>query len=256
MACGKPGWEKAIQGSRKIYFAGAVGHARASWSVLCAYTEIFSSYPKNTLDNNKTTGHLLRMPRPANPDTRSKLLEKGGDLVSRVGFNATGVQEITAAAGVPKGSFYNYFESKEAFAVEVLGAYWGSIAELYGPLLREKNTPPLQRIANHFKGLADFHKRNRYAVGCLIGNMALEVTPASADVRAKLVSIYREWSDALADCLREAQARKELPPTKDTRQLANALIDTFEGTVMRAKVERSGKPFDSFERSVLPCLLA
>jgi len=196
------------------------------------------------------------MPRPANPDTRSKLLEKGADLLSRIGFNATGVQEITAAAGVPKGSFYNYFESKEAFAVEVLGEYWGSVAEMYGPLLRAKDTPPLQRIANYFRGLADFHKRHRYASGCLIGNMALEVTPSSAEVRAKLVTVYREWSEALADCLREAQARKELAPAKDAKQLAVALIDTFEGTVMRAKVERSGKPFDSFEGWVLPCLLA
>jgi len=195
------------------------------------------------------------MPRPANPETRSKLLEKGGDLVSSHGFNATGVQEITDAAGVPKGSFYNYFESKEAFAVEVLAGYWSSVAELYGPLLREKETPPIHRIVNYFRGLADFHKRRRYAVGCLIGNMALEVTPSSTEVRAKLISIYREWSEALADCLREAQARKELAAAKDPKQLAAVLIDTFEGTVMRAKVERSGKPFDNFEKSVLPYLL-
>jgi TetR/AcrR family transcriptional repressor of nem operon len=208
------------------------------------------------LDSYKTTGHLTLMPRPANPDTRSKLLEKGGDLLSRSGFNATGVQEITSAAGVPKGSFYNYFESKEAFAVEVLGEYWGSVAESYGPLLRDKTTPPLYRIANYFRGLAEFHRRHRYASGCLIGNMALEVTPSSADVRAKLMTVYREWSEQLADCLQEAQTRKELASTKDPKQLAVALIDTFEGTVMRAKVERSGKPFESFERYVLPCLLA
>jgi TetR/AcrR family transcriptional regulator, transcriptional repressor for nem operon len=85
--------------------------------------------------------------------------------------------------------------------------------------------------------------------------MALEVTPASADVRAKLVSVYREWSEQLADCLQEAQKRDELPSSKVTKQLAFALIDTFEGTVMRAKVERSGKPFETFERYVLPCLL-
>jgi TetR/AcrR family transcriptional repressor of nem operon len=207
------------------------------------------------LDNNKLTGQLFVMPRPANPQTRSVLLEKGADLLSRTGYNATGVQEITAAAGVPKGSFYNYFESKEAFAVAVLGEYWGSVAETYGPLLRDKTKPPLQRIDNYFEGLAEFHKRHRYASGCLIGNMALEVTPSSAEVRAKLVAVYREWAEALADCLREAQARKELASSKDPKQLATALIDTFEGTVMRAKVERSGKPFESFERYVLPCLL-
>jgi TetR/AcrR family transcriptional repressor of nem operon len=196
------------------------------------------------------------MPRPANPETRSRLLEKGGDLVSSRGFNATGVQEITAAAGVPKGSFYNYFDSKEAFAVEVLSEYWDSVVELYGPILTDNRTAPLSRITRYFAGLADFHKRRQYAFGCLIGNMALEVTPSSEEVRVKLAAIYREWSTSLADCLREAQMRKELAPSKDARQLAAALIDTFEGAVMRAKVERSRAPFDSFERCVLPCLFA
>lgn len=196
------------------------------------------------------------MSRPANPETRSRLLEKGGDLVSSRGFNATGVQEITAAAGVPKGSFYNYFDSKEAFAVEVLNEYWDSVVELYGPILKDKRASPLSRIKRYFAGLADFHERRQYAFGCLIGNMALEVTTSSEDVRAKLATIYREWSTSLTECLREAQARKELAPGKDTSQIAVALIDAFEGAVMRAKVERSRAPFDSFERCVLPCLFA
>ncbi len=196
------------------------------------------------------------MPRPANPETRSRLLEKGGDLVSSRGFNATGVQEITAAAGVPKGSFYNYFDSKEAFAVEVLSDYWDSVVGLYGSILTDSHIPPLSRIARYFAGLADFHERRQYAFGCLIGNMALEVTPSSEEVRAKLAAIYREWATSLADCLREAQARKELAPGKDASQLAAALIDTFEGAVMRAKVERSRAPFDNFERCVLPCYFA
>ena len=196
------------------------------------------------------------MPRPANPETRSRLLEKGGDLVSSRGFNATGVQEITAAAGVPKGSFYNYFDSKEAFAVEVLSEYWDSVVGLYGPILTENHIPPLSRITRYFGGLAEFHEQRQYAFGCLIGNMALEVTTSSEEVRARLAAIYREWSASLTDCLREAQARKELAPGRDVSQLATALIDAFEGAVMRAKVQRSRAPFDSFERCVLPCLLA
>src|SRR6476469_6905057 len=104
------------------------------------------------------------MPRPANPETRSRLLEKGGDLVSTLGFNATGVQEITSAAGVPKGSFYNYFESKEAFAVEVLTEYWNSVFTTYGPILADHGMGPLARIVRYFAGLAEFHERRRYAV--------------------------------------------------------------------------------------------
>lgn len=195
------------------------------------------------------------MPRPANPETRSRLLEKGGELVSSRGFNATGVQEITAAAGVPKGSFYNYFDSKEAFAVAILTEYWDSVVASYGPILDERGTPPLSRIARYFAGLAEFHQRRLYAVGCLIGNMALEVTPTSEEVRAKLAAIYRDWSGSLSECLREAQAVGELATGKDPKQIAVALIDTFEGAVMRAKVERSRAPFDSFERFVLPSLV-
>jgi TetR/AcrR family transcriptional regulator, transcriptional repressor for nem operon len=195
------------------------------------------------------------MPRPANPETRSRLLRRGADLVNSRGFNATGVQEITAAAGVPKGSFYNYFDSKEAFAVEILNEYWDSVVELYGPILREFDTPPISRILRYFTGLAKFHERRGFAVGCLIGNMALEVA-SSEEVRAKLVIVYREWSAALAECLRDAQARKELAPGKDPNQLAATLIDAFEGAVMRAKVERGRGPFQRFERCVLPSLLA
>ena len=55
---------------------------------------------------------------------------------------------------VPKGSFYNYFDSKEAFAVEILTEYWDSVIELYEPILRE-NIPPLSRIVRYFRGLAD-----------------------------------------------------------------------------------------------------
>jgi len=195
------------------------------------------------------------MPRPANPKTRTRLLKKGGDLISTRGFNATGVQEITSAAGVPKGSFYNYFESKEAFAVEVLSEYWDLVVATYGPVLADDSMPPLARIARYFEGLAEFHERRRYAVGCLIGNMALEVTPSSEPVRIKLAAIYRQWTASLTKCLEEAQAQRELPAGKEPRQLAVALIDAFEGAVTRAKVERSRSPFDSFQTFVLPALV-
>ncbi|CCM79458.1 putative transcriptional regulator, TetR family [Rhizobium mesoamericanum STM3625] len=158
-------------------------------------------------------------------------------------------------ADVPKGSFYNYFESKEAFAVEVLTDYWDSVVSTYGPILTDNNLTPLARIARYFAGLAEFHERRRYAVGCLIGNMALEVTPSSERVRVKLAAIYRQWTASLTECLREARARGELPARKDPAQVAVALIDAFEGAVTRAKVERNRLPFDSFEGFVLPALV-
>src|ERR1700754_817688 len=87
------------------------------------------------------------MPRPANPETRSRLLEKGGDLEATRGFHPTGVQEITGGAGVPKGSFYNYFDSKEAFAVAVLTEYREAVVGEDGTILNRGRKPPCAQRA-------------------------------------------------------------------------------------------------------------
>src|SRR6516164_1765695 len=81
------------------------------------------------------TGERSAMPRPSNPEVRTRLLNAGGRVVYEMGFNASGVQDIVGAADVPKGSFYSYFDSKEAFAAEVLEAYWESIEHRHGKVM-------------------------------------------------------------------------------------------------------------------------
>src|SRR5277367_6556584 len=76
------------------------------------------------------------MPRPANPEVRKRLLAAGFELIHARGFAASGVKDITDAADVPKGSFYAYFPSKEAFAATILDAYWVDIETRLVPILR------------------------------------------------------------------------------------------------------------------------
>jgi TetR/AcrR family transcriptional repressor of nem operon len=195
------------------------------------------------------------MSRPSNPQIRSRLLALGADLVRGQGFSATGVQEITAAAGVPKGSFYNYFESKEAFAKEILEWYWASIVDAYGPILQDGSIPALVRIDRYFSALADFHQASGFTVGCLVANLALEVTSNSEEVRVKLLSIFDAWTTDVAICLNDAQSQGELPVDRDTVQLAQVLIEAFEGAVMRAKIEHDRTAFRRFSALILPNML-
>ena len=95
------------------------------------------------------------MPRPANPEIRERLLSKGGRVIHELGFNASGVQDIVAAAAVPKGSFYSYFDSKEAFAAEVLCAYWASIERRHGVVMYDARIKPLERIEKLFELLGE-----------------------------------------------------------------------------------------------------
>lgn len=195
------------------------------------------------------------MPRPPNPEVRSRLLTVGRDVVHDRGFNGCGVQDITAAAGVPKGSFYNYFDSKEAFAAEILEDYWQSIEDRHGPILYDARIKPLVRIRKFFRALTDDHGKNDFALGCLIGNLSLELSNGSEEARAKLLALFARWQGAIAACLREAQERNELDRKENTQELAAIVIEAYEGAVMRGKIEQSGEAYDRFEKLVLPRLI-
>jgi TetR/AcrR family transcriptional regulator, transcriptional repressor for nem operon len=196
------------------------------------------------------------MPRPLNPEVRSRLLSIGRDVVLERGFNGCGVADITEAAGVPKGSFYNYFDSKEAFAVEILEAYWQSIEDRHGPILYDARVKPLVRIGRFFRAITGDHEENGFVLGCLIGNLSLELSNCSEDTRQRLSSLMERWEAALTACLQEAQQRGEFPRGKQAAEVAAILVEAYEGALMRGKVEQSGAALERFEKVVIPLLLA
>lgn len=195
------------------------------------------------------------MPRPPNPEVRSRLLSIGRDVVLERGFNGSGVGDITAAAGVPKGSFYNYFDSKEEFAAQILEAYWLSIEARHGPILYDARIKPLVRVTNFFHALSGDHAQKDFAQGCLIGNLSLELSNCSEETRQRLLSLIGRWEMALMECLREAQQRGEFPQDRDAAEVAAILVEAYEGAVMRGKVEQSGRACERFEKVTLPRLL-
>jgi TetR/AcrR family transcriptional regulator, transcriptional repressor for nem operon len=195
------------------------------------------------------------MPRPSNPDVRRRLIEGGLILVGQQGFAGSGVADITGFAGVPKGSFYQYFESKQAYAVELLDDYWATIEASHAKVLRDERYAPLDRIARHFRSIGQDHKQQKFALGCLIGNLGIEMADASQGAQTKLGQIIKRWASLLSDCLRQAQAADELDKKEDVQELAAALIDAWEGAVMRAKIERTGAAYKRFQTVTLPHLL-
>jgi TetR/AcrR family transcriptional repressor of nem operon len=195
------------------------------------------------------------MPRPPNPEVRQRLLAAGLDLVHARGFAASGVKEITDAAGVPKGSFYAYFPSKEAFAAAILEHYWSDIERRILPILGEDG-PARERVARFFHALADEHEAGDFLLGCLVGKLSLELGGSSEPVRDELVRILDGWNEALTACVRSglgdaADVRTDL----DAAELASLLIEAWEGAALRGKVTRSRIPYDRFEAVTVPALL-
>jgi TetR/AcrR family transcriptional repressor of nem operon len=195
------------------------------------------------------------MPRPPNPEVRQRLLAAGLDLVHARGFAASGVKEITDAAGVPKGSFYAYFPSKEAFAAAILEHYWSDIERRILPILGEDG-PARERVARFFHALADEHEAGDFLLGCLVGKLSLELGGSSEPVRDELVRILDGWNEALTACVRSGQGdAADVRTDLDAAELASLLIEAWEGAALRGKVTRSRIPYDRFEAVTVPALL-
>ncbi len=176
-------------------------------------------------------------------------------MVHARGFAGSGVKDITDAASVPKGSFYAYFPSKEAFAAAILEHYWADIESRLVPIL-DADGSALERITRFFHALADEHEAGNFLLGCLVGNLSLELGGSSDQVRAELVRVLDRWDAALAACVRAGQdGSGEIRADVDAGQLAAQLIEAWEGAALRGKVTRSRVPYERFEAVTLPSLL-
>jgi TetR/AcrR family transcriptional regulator, transcriptional repressor for nem operon len=181
------------------------------------------------------------MPRP---NVRQKIVDAGLDVMIGKGFNGCGVQDITEAAGVPKGSFYNHFESKEA-----LGA---AVVERYGrdnprrATLADTSLPALQRLRAHFERLNEGFAGDAFGRGCLLGNFSAELADQSQLIRQRLSELYLTWSTEIAAVIAEAQADGSISTKALAADLAAFLLDAYEGALLRARVEKSGRAFDRF----------
>lgn len=193
---------------------------------------------------SKTTGHILkRMPRP---NVREQLLHAGLKTFNTLGFYGCTVQDITQAAQVPKGSFYNHFESKEALAMEALELFWSGGASRRA-ILSDKSIDPVERLRLHFQKLTNVLATNKFEVGCLIGNFSSEMS-RHPDFQDRLARIYHDWSRAIENCIDDITAAGRLKIQATPKVLAAFLVSAWEGAVLRAKVERSGAAFEEFEQ--------
>jgi len=185
----------------------------------------------------------------ARPNVRERLLSAGVETLHRRGFNATSVQDITEAAGVPKGSFYNHFESKEALGAEAVVKYREtSQAWTATRALRDRDTKaaPLTRLRKYFESLTERALKTESWSGCLLGNFACELSNQSPLIREQVAVAFAEWSDEIALVIGEAQRAgalsKDLPP----KALAQFLINAWEGALLRAQVDKDREPLQLF----------
>lgn len=169
------------------------------------------------------------------------------------GYTATGVQEIVDLAGVPKGSFYNYFKAKELLAVEVLGLYLQASRR---DMLSDMKVAPLDRLRAHFDVMAAQYQDHGYWKGCLIGNMCAEVTDETPLLQEFLRGALQNWTALISDVVSEGQAAGAIRADLPAAQMARFMINGWEGAIIRMKLTDSREPLDDFLQLIFPWLKA
>src|SRR6218665_2295023 len=123
-------------------------------------------------------------------DKRDLILTKGSDVMLRRGYHGTGVQEIVQAAGIPKGSFYHYFASKEDFAVHALEHIYGPRLQRYAQALSHPALSSSQRIVSFYRDLlSHFSRQEQPQYHCLIGSLSFELAEPSQPIGEQVQSI-------------------------------------------------------------------
>lgn len=187
--------------------------------------------------------------------TRSELIKVGTEIIASHGFNTTGINTVLNKAGVPKGSFYYYFPSKEDFGLAVIDHFASEYAQKLDGFLNDNRFSPLRRIRNYLDDGTSGMSKCQCMRGCAIGNLSLELASQNEIFRARLDAVFRDWQGQFARCLAEARDRGEIVPNSDVGQLAEFLLSGWEGAILRAKVMKSVAPMRSFIKVLFEGLL-
>jgi TetR/AcrR family transcriptional repressor of nem operon len=181
------------------------------------------------------------------PSLREQILQAGLPVMFRAGYQGASVRDICAAARAPQGSFTNHFRSKEAFAVEVLDRYFDYLKGLVSEALNDETFTPRQRLKRYLDIITKKLEHDRWMLGCLIGDFSLQASSHSKLLRKRLDAIFREWRTIFAACIATAQSAGEIDSRFDATELAEFLLASWQGAILRMKVERSPAALERFK---------
>ncbi|OIJ64619.1 TetR/AcrR family transcriptional regulator [Streptomyces mangrovisoli] len=171
-------------------------------------------------------------------DARERILGAAQALIELRGYSALGVAEICKAAGVPKGSFYYFFESKEALALAVLDERWAEQESAWTRVLHGDGEPldRLRRLCAETEAAQRAGQEGCGTVsGCLFGNLSLEMSNHVEVVRSRLQEIFDAQVAMVGSVIDEARRRGQVTAA-DTAEAARAVVAQLEGQVLFAKL--------------------
>lgn len=187
------------------------------------------------------------MNRSIRLDKRDLILSKGTEVMTRRGYHGAGVQEIVQAAGVPKGSFYHYFASKEDFAQQALEYLYAPRLQRYVLALTNAEQTPCGRILDYYQDLVEhFAAQEKLEYHCFIASLGFEMAELAPSIGQQVEQIFQRSAEILQACLEEAQQMGEIGAGEDCANLAMFITNAWQGALTRLKVSASTEALAAF----------
>jgi len=177
---------------------------------------------------------------------KNKIIDASINLMYLKGYNGTSVKDITDAAGIPKGSFYNYFKDKEHYAVDALNFYYDVLVCDVTAILFDKELEPLDRIKEFFKSKVSLAKQKDSKMGCFVGNMTQEMGNISELIAGATEQIHSNIEALIHANLVEAYKNNALKKEIHLKTLAGFIVSSWQGSLLRMKVTSDQTILDDF----------
>ncbi|WP_438970988.1 TetR/AcrR family transcriptional regulator [Methylophaga sp.] len=182
--------------------------------------------------------------RSRTSDTRQHILNTGQSIILGKGFAAVGLNEILKTAGVPKGSFYHYFDSKEHFGSALLENYFDHYMIALDEQLRPDGTPAVERLIRYFSNWKISQCNDTTTDKCLVVKISGEVTDLSETMRLNLKKGTHRVIERLAASVQEAIDNNEIEIVENTRTVTEEIYYLWIGATLMTKVNRD---YDALE---------
>src|SRR5690554_2049888 len=175
---------------------------------------------------------------------RSHILETAQEIISSKGFSAVGLSEILKAAGVPKGSFYHYFGSKEGFGEELLKNYFSDYQATLESFLSRPGLTSAQQLISYFEAWLETQSSCDLTGKCLAVKLAAEVSDLSEPMRVVLLTGTNQVIQRLTQAVADGIFDESLPAHLNAEITASTLYQLWLGASLRAKITRDRVPME------------
>jgi TetR/AcrR family transcriptional repressor of nem operon len=187
-------------------------------------------------------------------ETKEALLRSGMEILTEKGYSSASIDEILRRVKVPKGSFYHYFGSKDAFGLELIQRYSNFFKHKLDKFLSDESLPPLERLRAFMEDATQGMIRYEFKRGCLVGNLGQELSSLPESFHIQLKGVFDEWQLRIEKCLKSAKKMGQISNKVNCKEAAYLFWIGWEGAVLRAKLERDPSALKVFSKFFISSL--